>query len=705
MRTSARIASWTSFLLLLSLPGATLAQQGAPAPAVPTGDLLPADPPGILAPALALTVDNVTVSGEARVVEVRYHGDADIDLVAIHTGRPVARERCVGHAACALQVDADFLRAWLRAEDVDVLLWPRSLPLDPGEPLPPLVDPLGASFDPNAWSVGTPTVHFHDPLLATTELNVAASRTHVPLAVPEAVSSVRCRRARCVRRGDGIDVYGVDPGALSVAMTMELAPRCRREIAGRSVGTESVELPVVRCAMRALAPVPLLAGLDNHRYLLAVGRECLPDNLEELEVETRPPTRAWIRGELPVSDRAWRVVELLFESVPVGLRSLEIRLVQGGLQRTRLGMVAVPVESEFRPTALRFEAEELGPVDFIPINRDVRADIAFEESRWARDIRVVSRRGFYRARYEDRDVRLRADHGASGQVTLRMAYQPAALAEALGRTVTLATFPSAASYALRSMNLPLPLGEDAGFVRVVCLRHGEDLPVSAGRRVSIPYEERDSCRLLLDRTAIPEEAGVQRLRIVAGGKEQILAVAPGKGTMAIALPVGDKREFEKLVLTVGHEYGGGHYDLSPQHNIGPEARYRIVLGDRRVRISVGSAVPTGLFRFGLEGERGSLSLSAGATARLSFLYNEGTEFPIGLELGVLGTGLSDTPHLSFVAGIGLSIPVLNADTPLQTSFNIHAWAEYAPTRDGDGQGPWAFLFGPSFSVGKFSTTL
>lgn len=45
---------------------------------------------------------------------------------------------------------------------------------------------------------------------------------------------------------------------------------------------------------------------------------------------------------------------------------------------------------------------------------------------------------------------------------------------------------------------------------------------------------------------------------------------------------------------------------------------------------------------------------------------------------------------------------LNRDTALQSSFNIHLWVAFAPTR---GENQWALLFGPSFGVGKFSLNL
>ena len=100
-----------------------------------------------------------------------------------------------------------------------------------------------------------------------------------------------------------------------------------------------------------------------------------------------------------------------------------------------------------------------------------------------------------------------------------------------------------------------------------------------------------------------------------------------------------------------------------------------------------------------------MPISVGALTRVTFVRRDGRDFPIGLELGPFGTNLSDKPAFSLVGGLGLSIPVLNPGTVLQASFNFPAWVEYAPSRAGRGEPPVAFLFGPSFSVGRLATTL
>ena len=257
------------------------------------------------------------------------------------------------------------------------------------------------------------------------------------------------------------------------------------------------------------------------------------------------------------------------------------------------------------------------------------------------------------------------------------------------------------------MHVPLPLTEsDRPVVRVECRRDGASFGVKPGQTVAVSYAERSGCRLLIDRDAIPVEAGDQLLRLDGPGIDEVVRVAPRGGVIEIALPVEGRKEFDTLKVSVSHEYGQGHYDFAPRQNLGAGARYRVVLGDSPLRISASTSLPTGLFRFGgAKEDKGAVALSAGAIGRMTLLYKEGRELPFGLEMGLFGTGLSSDPNLSVVAGVGFSVPVLNPDTALQTSFNLHAWFEYSPTRTAPGSSPWAFLFGPSFGVGKFSVNL
>jgi hypothetical protein len=72
-----------------------------------------------------------------------------------------------------------------------------------------------------------------------------------------------------------------------------------------------------------------------------------------------------------------------------------------------------------------------------------------------------------------------------------------------------------------------------------------------------------------------------------------------------------------------------------------------------------------------------------------------------------------------VAGLGVAIPLANANQPTQTAVNIHAWVSYTfGTRHGyqlDAMGNasntpfkynnWAFVFGPSITIGSVGALL
>lgn len=60
-----------------------------------------------------------------------------------------------------------------------------------------------------------------------------------------------------------------------------------------------------------------------------------------------------------------------------------------------------------------------------------------------------------------------------------------------------------------------------------------------------------------------------------------------------------------------------------------------------------------------------------------------------------------------VAGLGLSVPIANRALAAETSVNLHAWVELEPSRAfGSGSGSaWAFVFGPSITVGNLGADL
>jgi len=75
---------------------------------------------------------------------------------------------------------------------------------------------------------------------------------------------------------------------------------------------------------------------------------------------------------------------------------------------------------------------------------------------------------------------------------------------------------------------------------------------------------------------------------------------------------------------------------------------------------------------------------------------------------------SDKVQLAIVLGLGIAIPLGNANTIAQAAINIHAWLAYSvgkntgmlPNSDKPiTLNPWAFVFGPSITVGSIGAFL
>jgi hypothetical protein len=105
---------------------------------------------------------------------------------------------------------------------------------------------------------------------------------------------------------------------------------------------------------------------------------------------------------------------------------------------------------------------------------------------------------------------------------------------------------------------------------------------------------------------------------------------------------------------------------------------------------------------------------------LTWLDSDGHEGIAGIEAGLMGMGLATDRDrtLALVTGVGIAIPIGNANQPTQAAINIHAWLAYsigertAALLDDMGKfqrnvtlSPWAFVFGPSITVGSIGVFL
>jgi len=102
-------------------------------------------------------------------------------------------------------------------------------------------------------------------------------------------------------------------------------------------------------------------------------------------------------------------------------------------------------------------------------------------------------------------------------------------------------------------------------------------------------------------------------------------------------------------------------------------------------------------------------------ARLTWLDSLGREGILAAEGGVLTVGLANDmsasgkslTQIATVAGVSLTVPIANRALAAETSVNLHAWIELEPSRAfGQGNGDaWAFVFGPSITVGNLGADL
>jgi hypothetical protein len=72
--------------------------------------------------------------------------------------------------------------------------------------------------------------------------------------------------------------------------------------------------------------------------------------------------------------------------------------------------------------------------------------------------------------------------------------------------------------------------------------------------------------------------------------------------------------------------------------------------------------------------------------------------------GSSGNGSALTTQVGGVVGLGVGVPIANRGSAAQASIDLHAWFETDIT-GGNSSGRYAFIFGPSISIGNVGTNL
>jgi len=286
---------------------------------------------------------------------------------------------------------------------------------------------------------------------------------------------------------------------------------------------------------------------------------------------------------------------------------------------------------------------------------------------------------------------------------------------------------------IREASVPAPFGASmlhgVPLVELDCAdRTGTVRPVVPGVEVSIPYAQRDSCRLIIHRERLSTEDGTQDITVDVSITKlddtprpeahvsERMALRPGHEPRVFWIH-GVRAQFDRVTVRVSHVVDEAH-DVggTDLHVNVPAVQWAVVVGEGRLRFYATATIPTGLFRITAPSD--VLTLNFGALSRLTWLDREGHEGLLGLEAGAVGVGLAATPDfprtLSVVLGVGVAIPIGNRGEPTQASVNVHAWLSYelrGPVHEvpSDPTTPlashFAFLFGPSITVGNIGVNL
>jgi hypothetical protein len=328
---------------------------------------------------------------------------------------------------------------------------------------------------------------------------------------------------------------------------------------------------------------------------------------------------------------------------------------------------------------------------------------------------------------------VRGDDNAGGFVTLRFGYRVDGLPPEL-EGVDLAVISERVQRAVREASVPAPFSTTADgnepLAELICAdAHGRQVRVAPSRPFTLPYQAKDSCRVIIHRERIKPEMGLQEVvldvevskangtrRTDASFSERMI-LAPGGEARVIPLK-GGTDQFDRILVRISHVLDESRYALSPTTRQGlPAVQWPMAIEGGRLRLYATAAIPAGLYR--MNKPTGQLTLNFGILSRITWLDQRGHEGLFGAEVGLMGMGLIQRPGpnsvdypptLGAVGGFGIRVPLGDG----AAAVGVHIWAAYefrerVQYKDAAGQlknaSHWAFIFGPSISIGDVGTNL
>ncbi len=567
-------------------------------------------------------------------------------------------------------------------------------------------------------------------LPATSGVELTDGFARILLPHPDAIASVDCGLARCELTDDAIVVRSVAGQASAVAVRVRLAPHVFVQRGDAQEFQAAATFTLLHCPI-ALASGTPIRDLDDVRVVVRLDARCAKD----------VRTLRWT-ADRDVADvlRVEKDGDAVFVLLRVG-RIVDDRLTVTASRADPDAPILAALSSPTRPPPvphIGLEITGYGPIDFVPKNRDAQVRVAPLDEH-ARLV-VLPMPGVYQARPQLDGFAVRGDETANGSVALRYGLRVDSLPASLAG-VDLAVLSDGLQRPLREASVQTPLGATKtreAVVELLCAdENDKPQAIATGDTPRIGYDKRDTCRIVIHRARLKSEDGPQTVQIevdvaALDGTNRTgthiserVVLRPGLEDRTFWIH-GVKAPFDRIAARVYHVVDESRFQegLDPK-STAAALQWTVITGTGHLRFYATASFPTGLYR--ANEPAGLLTLNFGVLSRLVLLDHDGKESLFGIELGAMGIGLVGTGNfpsypatLAAVGGIGVGVPLGNIGQPSQASLNLHAWVAYEFRPDfqyfanatdatagvnGKNAPHWAFIFGPSISIGNVGTVL
>jgi hypothetical protein len=550
-------------------------------------------------------------------------------------------------------------------------------------------------------------------------VDLSTGQGEVPLLHPEAVQSADCGALSCEMLNGKLVLRAGAKAVSSIELKLRLVPDVFVSRKDNLESTVTVKLPIVHCPMSIVSGPPFRDNEDAKAIVRLTGR-CGSDigAFNFLSADRPLKVIDLLRGE----DASFAVLRLGY----VRDDAVIINAVRGDVDGVVIASAHAPTRATPQARSV-LELAERSNLNFIPNNRPARVHVSAAGERLRFQVLPVD--GVYDVIEAAMGPMVQADPNAAGLTTLRFGVRVTNLTDRLNK-VDLAVVVDPLQRGTGQANMPVPIepieGRAQPLVEVWCGGGQEPLHVlPMGETAHLPYGLRDTCRVIFHREHLRPEYGTQKLNFEVdilrvdgtakpeGKVKEVVTLRAGE-TPRYAWITGVANPFERVSVRVSHLADENHYLGAEDVRTGAaSAQWSAVMGTGRVRIYGTTTIPTGLYRFGTEGGSGVMALNFGVISRLTWLDKEGREGLLGVETGVLVFGLPNSSsetgqrltQVGAVLGLGMAVPIANRSQPTQASINLHAWFEINLAGNIDDIGRYAFIFGPSISIGSVGVNL